>query len=180
MTAEGKFAKSFENLLNQFLKELSIETSVYKKDRRILKEVISPYNVEGTENAEKSYKTFKEDVAPTLRRKGQKIIDVFKNSDVAITALLSDQPERVRASLMSTWEEMKKKQLDGVIDFLANEERLISAHERLLKFYFVHSKLYSVDQEKGKIVFKSSKYQEEEQQILDEIEKLRSYGKKED
>lgn len=178
-TPEAKFAKDFEKFLNEFLKDLGSETNVYKKDRRILKEVISPYNVEGTENAEKSYKAFKEDIAPTLRRKGQKIIDIFQNSENAVVALLAEQPEDVRSTLMSTWQEMKKKQLNGVIDFLANEERLIGAHERLLKFYFVHSKLYSVDPEKGEIVFKNPKYEQEEQEILGEIEKLRNYGKKE-
>ncbi|MBK6895610.1 MAG: hypothetical protein IPH06_03335 [Alphaproteobacteria bacterium] len=180
LNPDEKFAKEFEVVLNQFLKDLSAETVSYKRDRRILKEVISPYNLEGTENAEKSYKAFKDDIAPTLRQKGQKIIDVFQKSDVAVVSLLKDKPEDVREKLLSTWGGVKKEQLNGVIDFLANEERLIAAHEKLLKFYFVHSKLYSVDPEAGAVVFKNQKYQEEEKRLLDEIENIRDYGKKED
>lgn len=178
LSPNERFAKEFESFLNNFIKDLHKETSEYKKDRRILKAVADPYNLNGTENAEKSYKTFRDDIAPMLRKKGQQIVNIFPKSDKVVDALLADKPEDVKKDLLSTWEDMKKDQMNSLVDYFEKEDQLIQAYEKLLKFYFVHSKLYSLNVETGNLVFRNKKYQKEADQILDEIQALRDEQKK--
>jgi len=175
-----KFAKDSENFLNGFLKELAQVTREYKLHRRIFKEVVDPFYLEGTENAEKAYSGFREEIAPALRAKAQKVVGVFEKAEKNFKKLIaSHEKDKSGKELITAWEDLKKAQMPALIAYLENDEKLIVAHEKLLKFYFVHSKLYSVDPEAGAIVFKNPKYQEEERRLVGEIEKLRNYGKKE-
>lgn len=170
---EVAFAKEFETFLNNFLKELAKETAQYKKDRRILKEAIDPYNLIGTDNAEQSYRVFRTELGPMLRKKGERIIGLFAKSETVVQGLLADQTKASKDKLFSEWKALEKQHLNGLLDFFEKEDQLITAHEELLKFYFVHSKLYTVDMETGAIVFSNDKYRAREAELLDAIEKLR-------
>lgn len=176
---EVAFAKEFETFLNNFLKELVKETAQYKKDRRILKEAIDPFNLIGTENAEQSYRVFRTEIGPMLRKKGEKLIGLFAKSEKVVQGLLADQPPAAKEKLFSAWKDLEKQHMNGLLDFFENEDKLIAAHEELLKFYFVHSKLYTVDMDTGAIVFSNEKYTAREAELRGAIEKLKKgAGKK--
>lgn len=178
-TPEVAFAKEFEAFLNNFLKDLAKETAQYKKDRRILKEAIDPYNLIGTENAEQSYRVFRTEIGPMLRKKGEKLIGLFAKSEKVVQGLLADQSPAAKDKLFSAWKDLEKQHMNGLLDFFENEDRLIAAHEELLKFYFVHSKLYTVDMDTGAIVFSNEKYTAREAELRGAIEKLKKgAGKK--
>lgn len=172
-TPEVAFAKDFEAFLNSFLKGLAKQTAQYKKDRRILKEAINPYNLIGTENAEQSYTIFRDEIGPMLRNKSERLLSVFAESEKVVQGLLEDKSAATKDRLFSAWKNLEKEHMNGLLDFIENEDRLITAHEELLKFYFVHSKLYKVDMDSGKIVFSNEKYTAREAELLGNIEKLR-------
>lgn len=173
LTPEAVFAKEFETFLNRFLKELAKETTQYKKDRRILKEAIDPYNLAGTDNAELSYRGFRDEIAPMLRKKGAYVLDIFGRSERVVEGLLADKSETVKEKLLAEWKALEKEHMHALLDYFEKEDQLIQAHEELLKFYFIHSKLYKVDMDAGKIVFSNEKYQAREQALLEKIETLR-------
>lgn len=175
---EEIFAKEFETFLNNFLKELSKEIRQYKKDRRILKEAVDPFNLIGTQNAEQSYRVFKEEIAPLLKKKSERVMGVFERANTVVKALLTDKPEDTQSVLMAEWEALEKVHMSKLLDFFENEDRLINAHEELLKFYFIHSKLYTVDMDSGEIIFNSEKHREKEKAILDKINKIKQDFKK--
>lgn len=180
VSPDVKFAEDSEDFLNGFLKELAQVTREYKLHRRIFKEVVDPFYLQGTENAEKAYSGFREEIAPALRAKAQDVVRVFEKAEKNFKKLIdSHEKDQSGKKLIAAWQDLKKAQMPALIAYLENDEKLIVAHEKLLKFYFVHSKLYSVDPEAGAIVFKNPKYQEEERRLVGEIEKLRHYGKKE-
>ncbi len=171
------FAKTFEDFLNGFLGQLTKNVRDYKKDRRILKEVLNSFNLEGTSNIEKSYKVFREEIAPMLRKKRHDIIDIFKREDERILVLLEKQPKQTQEKIIKQWKDIKNEHLSGLIDFFELEEQLIQAHEKILKFYFVHSKLFRVDLQSGKIIFSQEKYRMQETELLKDIEDIRSRQK---
>lgn len=171
------FVKDFEAFLNAFLKDLVLETKKYKKDRRILKEAINPYNLVDTENAEMSYKVFRSEIAPMLRKKSERILSIFERSRKNVEKILEGTSEKTRDSLMKVWESLEKEHIENLTEFFEKEDKIITAYESLLKFYVVHSKLYSVNMETGALVFQNEKHRVREQVLLDKIKKLEKQQK---
>ncbi len=167
------FAKKFERFLNRFLKNFASEVREYKEFRRVLKEFKSPVNLENTTFAKESYDMFRQEIAPALRKKAHAVMLVFQDANEQVDILLMDQPKDTQERLKQVWKQMEYEHVHALVGFFESEETLVQAYEDLLKFYYVHSKNYTVSTA-GKIIFTKDAYAEKEKALLKRIDDIKA------
>ena len=170
------FAKKFERFLNRFLRDFTLEVREYKKFRGVLKEFKSPVNLENTEFAKESYDMFRQGIAPELRKKAHAVMLVFQDANEQVDILLMDRPKETQERLKKVWKQMEFEHVHALVGFFESEERLIKAYEELLKFYYVHSKNYTVNSA-GKVIFTKNSYAEMEAVLLGKIDSIKAEQK---
>ena len=163
----------YDTYLNEFTNGLREKAKAYKKTRLILKDIVRPYNFETAKFAKENYNLFKRDIAPSLRIQAAEIIESFVTYREKIEADLSDEDGDIQETFMDKWMEMQQEQLTKYVEFFAREEDLIQAYDDLITFYYTHSRLYEIDLEENKFVFKREEDQSKQEKLLRRIETLR-------
>jgi hypothetical protein len=161
--------QGFEDILNGFVGDFAKRMTVYKKQRRILREITQSYNFENLEDAGQNYNLFIKEMAPMLRKASIDVMDIFPETEARILALLEGEAKEERAIIFDEWQGMKREQSAVYIRFFENEDALLQAYERLLKFYYVHANLYVVESDTGEILFARPEDEEKEKQLLARI-----------
>lgn len=164
--------KLYEKLLNGFIKDLSAKSMTYRKNRRMLVEVTSPYNYETPEYAKETYKLFAETIAPKLRKMSSEVIETFEIYDKKIRTSIASLPEKDRTIFTKQWQNMLRQQTDVYVRFFENEEKVIQVYHDLTKFYFSKSMSLSIDEQTGAFVFQSEEDRLEEQNLKKRITAL--------
>ncbi len=162
----------FDGYLNSFTTELRTKAELYKENRKVLKEIISPYNFETPEYSKENYFLFKNILAPSLRAKSSAIIGVFQKYTDKINYDLQNKDNKIEQFFLNKWQEMSHNQLTKYVNFFAKEDELIQAYDEIITFYYVHSNLFSVDVESNKFIFKRKKDREKEKILRDTIKEL--------
>lgn len=164
----------FDKLLNNLIKDLSIQSKAYTKQRIILKEVIHPLNFEKPEFAQESYSVFKNEIIPMLRKSADQIIELFQIYDNKAQEMLKLMPSDLKTELQNSWQDMKKKQLDAYVSFFSKEEQIIQAHHDLMKFYATHSDAFILDEAGEHLIFDSPDDEAKEKRLRQNIKTLQS------
>ncbi len=163
----------FDIYLNDFKADLKKHATAYKGSRRVLNEIISPYNFETTEYAKENYYFFKDYIAPDLRNKSAEIINLFQQYTVKLKNDLKNKNSAIEKKFLLKWQDMGKAQLEKYIDFFTKEEQLIQAYENAIEFYYTHSKRFSLDLENNKLMFDNENDKEKEAALLNKIRDIR-------
>ncbi len=175
--ARAKINSLFDNYLNNFKDELSEKAKAYKKSRLVLKEMFLPYNFETSEYTKENYFLFKKTVAPNLRKKAAALIETFQKYDDKINKDLKNQDDKIKQFFLKEWQKMSHEKLGQYVDFLTKEDRLIQSYDDLITFYYIHSKLFSVDTKTNKFVFKREQDAKKEAELRQRIKNLSSSRK---
>ncbi|MCK5384194.1 MAG: hypothetical protein KAJ29_01365 [Alphaproteobacteria bacterium] len=157
----------FDTYLNAFKSELVHKASIYKKTRKLLKNLIRPNNFRTPEFAKENYALFKESLAPSLREKSTEMIAIFERYSSQIEKELDDDEDDLQTLFLDQWRDMAKEQLDTYVDFFAREEEMILAYDELVTFYYTRSKRYIVDEEKNKFIFSTPEDKVKAQSLLE-------------
>ena len=164
----------FDTYLNAFKGELVHKASIYKKTRKLLKDLIRPVNFRNTQFAKENYDLFKESLAPSLREQSEDMIGIFARYSDQIEKELSGEGDELEEFFLSQWKEMTKEQLETYVDFFAREEEMIQAYDELVTFYYSHSKRYVVDEEKNTFVFSDPSDDKKAKALLKRVKELRA------
>lgn len=162
-----------EQYVVNFKSDLKKKAVSYKDSRTILKEILSPYNFETKEYTKENYFLFKEKVAPDLRKKAVGIIHIFEKYTKKIQQDLGGQDNKTQKMFLLKWKNMSNQQLEKFIDFFTKEEQLIQAYEELLKFYYVHSNLFSIDVKQNIFLFDREQDKKRELELRQKIKNLK-------
>lgn len=148
----------FDDYLNEMLAELRQKTTLYKQNKTLLARLINPINYTTAEYAKENYTIFIEDIAPSLRKQSEEIIGIFQTYKNKLDSDIADSDDQIKQHFKEKWEtEIGQKQMRDYIQFFMKEEKLLRAYEQLIKFYYVYSKRYSVDEEENTFVFANEK-----------------------
>lgn len=163
----------FDKYLNDFKDELRQKASQYKKTRLVLKDMISPYNFENEKFAKENYGVFKREIAPSLRIQASEIIESFVLYQDKIENDLKDETGDIQETFLQKWMDMQQEQLAQYVTFFSREEDLIQAYDDLITFYYTHSKMYQIDMDENKFIFKRPADGARQKELIQQIETLK-------
>ncbi len=161
-----------DKYLKEFVADLKKQSASYKKQKRVLKEIISPYNFETPEYSKENYNLFMNEIAPSLRSQSNAIINVFEQYTEKLAEDIKGNDDELQVQFMNDWNDMSADQLGQYIDFFSQEEKLLQAYEDLIRFYYIHSNLFTVDIEKNVFEFKRTKDKIKQAELLKRIKSL--------
>lgn len=161
-----------DKYLTEFVADLKEQSTSYKKQKRVLKEIISPYNFETPQYSKENYNLFMNEIAPSLRSQSNAIINVFEQYTERLADDIKDNHDELQIQFMNDWNDMSADQLGQYIDFFSQEEKLLQAYEDLIRFYYIHSNLFTVDIEKNVFEFKRTKDKIKQAELLKRIKSL--------
>ena len=164
-------AEKIESVLNQLLADMRIQADAYKKERKLLSELIQPQNL-----AQPDYRTenlvVMERLVPALRGAMDKMMLAFEKADHDFKAIIEDRSPTSRQLLSQEWQEMTQVHIQTYVDFFALEEELINAHLVLMKFYTDYNDDITYDAEKEQLIFTNQKTANQHKALREEIKSL--------
>ncbi|MCB1782723.1 MAG: hypothetical protein KDI13_01890 [Alphaproteobacteria bacterium] len=169
--------KSFETVLNDFLKEFRDKAADYKEQRFLLMEITEPINFETPQYAADNFNLFKNHLAPTLHKNAIEVMGVFDSYGKKVQALLASEPKETQDKIWGEWQNMRARQVDVYIKYFEQEDRLIAAYEELLKFYYQRANMYHYDKKSDKLVFSMPPDREVERGFYQKIERIKEEQK---
>lgn len=166
---KAELQKLFDDYLNDFITDLRAAMQEYKESRRVLKEMVEPYNYESLEYAKENYTLFNESVAPMMREKADQIINIFAAYNQKVEQNLSGKENELQAHFRGEWKKMSEEQAGEYVDFFSKEETRLQAYGELIKFYYTHYNLYDVDAQANVFLFKRDEEAEMHELLTDQI-----------
>ncbi|GEM_PF-5503561 len=162
----------FDVYLYNFKTDLKKAAALYKGSRKVLKEILSPYNFETPEYTKENYFFFKDHIAPDLRRKSADIIDIFQKYTDRLKEDIENKNSNIGQKFLLKWQKMSNAQLGNYVIFFTKEEQLIQAYEEIIEFYYIHSKRFSFDIENNTLLFDKKEDKDKEQYLLQKIKDI--------
>lgn len=147
----------FDTYLNALTADLRQRAEHYAKQRRVLKDVIAPYNFETAAYAQENYTLFSTHIAPSLRQSADDIINLFGQYKAKLHHDLHDAESETAHIFAIKWQDMTTQQLSHYVDFFMQEDRRLRAYDDLLTFYVTHHNAYTIDAQHNTITFNDPK-----------------------
>ncbi|MGB4106570.1 MAG: hypothetical protein WBK55_02090 [Alphaproteobacteria bacterium] len=163
--------KRFEEFLNKFLKNIHDGMVSYKKERKMLIELVGPANLRDPAYVEENYKLVQQ-LIPSLRQRMADVIGIFETAQTEMDALLVGQPETTRARIVQQWDELKRMQGQAYMDFFATENDLLTAYGDLMNFYYDRRTAFEVNIDARQVIFKNPEDTAEEKRLKQRIDDL--------
>ncbi len=159
--------------LDSFKADLKKAAEDYKDYKDILADIVKPQNFATVEYAKENYNLFNDDIAPTFRKKANKMLSVFTDYNNTLNAAVQGDAMEIEKRFKEEWQEMHDVQLNRTVDLLSKDEELIQAYGALIEFYYVHSKLYDVDVDAEEFIFKREQDEKKHDILLKAIRDIR-------
>lgn len=163
--------RQFEEFLNKFLKNIHDGMVSYKKERKMLIELVGPANLREPVYVEENYKLAQQ-LMPSLRQKMADVIGIFEVAQGEVEALLLGQPEAVRARIVQEWEELKRVQGQAYMDFFTTENDLLTAYQSLMDFYYEKRAVFKANPDARKVIFENAGDADEEKRLKQRIDDI--------
>ncbi len=163
--------KRFEEFLNKFLKSIHDGMVEYRKERKVLVELVGPRNLSDPAYVEENYKLVQQ-LVPSLRQKMADVIGIFEAAQTEMDSLLAGQPETTQAPIIRQWDELKRMQGQAYMDFFATENDLLSAYQDLMNFYYDKRTSFEVNAATRGVIFKNAQDVAEEKQLKQRIDDI--------
>lgn len=170
---DAEFQKITQQYLDDFRDTLGEKMKAYKKNRRMVRELIKPFNHETVEDSKNSYTHFTKELLPYLRSQSSDVIDTFQVYRSALdTQVFPDDDER-QEEFINLWHDMTKDQLDKYVNYFIQDDILLSVYRELIEFYYVHSNLMKVDLDENVFLFDRKKDELKHLEILSRLKDIR-------
>lgn len=156
--------KTFEDILNTLLISVKQDTDSYKKDRKVLRELIRPDNMMKPEFVAENYAIMQR-LVPSMRGKMDEIMLGFERADAQVKLTLSEIDEDTAIIYLAEWSKMKDVHLRSYIDFFGFEEQLITAYAKTLNFFQEHGAEFSYDPQSDSLVSDDPALKAEEESL---------------
>jgi hypothetical protein len=163
--------QSFEDFLNQFLKNVHAGMVDYKQKRKVLVEATGPRNLSDPAYVEENLRLV-ETLIPSLRQRMANVIKTFEDAEAEIAGLVEGQPENVQAGILKKWADLKNAQGQVYIGYFAAENDILTAYDDLMRFYYSKRNEFTVAPETNALVFKNPKDDAEAKKLQQRITDL--------
>ena len=144
--------KQFETVLNTFLKDLATRVDEYKKQRRVISELIKIENITEPQYISENY-TMMIATTTQMRQQTQVILAQFTTMDQSVSELITQAKLIDKDAIQDVWTTTKTEQLKFYTAFFNSEENILRIHESLIEFYDTYKTQFSIDLDNDSIVF---------------------------
>jgi hypothetical protein len=169
--ANESYAARFEDILNDFLKAVQSNVRDYRQSRKMLAEMVDPFNLRQPEYIEENFRIMG-DLSASLRTQMDGVFAVFETTEAQIKQALGTRDTEDKNLVWQRWQAMKKNQLLVYVEYFAYEDRIISAYEDLITFYYQNRNLALIDSEFLSVSFADPALVQQEQALRQAIENL--------
>ncbi len=166
---DAAFQKLIDRYLEKFTTDLGEKMKDYKKNRKMVHELVLPFNYETPEDSKNSYEHFTKTLMPYLKAQSAKVIDTFSQYKVAFHKDLIDESSERREHFQNEWMSMTDAQLEKYVDYFVKEDALLNKYKALIEFYYVHSNLIEIDIENDAFIFKRKKDELQHLKLLKDL-----------
>jgi hypothetical protein len=170
-TARDALNQSFEDFLNNFLKNVHAGMVDYKQERKVLVEATGPRNLVDPAYVEENHQLV-QTLIPSLHQRMANVIKTFEDAELEIARLLEGQPETVKAGILKKWADLKSAQGAVYIGYFAAENDILTAYDDLMRFYYSKRNEFTVVPETNALVFKNPKDDDEAKRLQQRIKDL--------
>ncbi len=166
---DAQFKKLLDIYLEDFTTDMREKMTDYKKNRKMLHELVQPFNYETPEDSKNTYEHFTKTLMPYLKSQSVKVIDTFSQYKVALHKDLIDETNERRDHFQNEWNDMINTQLEKYVDYFVQEDMLLNKYKALIEFYYVHSNLIEIDIENDAFIFKRKKDELQHLELLKDL-----------
>lgn len=168
--------QGFEDFLNDFLREVSVQARAYKKSRAVLNELGKPSNLSEPQYIEENAR-LAENTVMSLQLKMDDIMSIFTRADQQAQDFIAQFEEDAQVGVQESWSSVRDENAEKYTSFFAAEQDLLMAQLKLIEFYSAQSAALSVDAEHERVLFESVELQEEEALLRGAIIELKAVQK---
>jgi gas vesicle protein len=144
--------KDFETLLNAFILDIDAQAKAYKKQRRVVAELIQIDNLRDPAYVSENY-TMMVSTIVQMRQNSQSILREFEIMDTNVKALIERAHLQDKATIIDAWSQTKDEQFKFYARFFKTEDRILQIYETLMQFYSRNTDHFSVDLSTQSIIF---------------------------
>ncbi|MGB0720067.1 MAG: hypothetical protein ACPGRX_06315 [Bdellovibrionales bacterium] len=164
--------KKVETILNDFLRDVAAEMSDYRKQRKVLDDLIKPVNLRDASYVESNYALGQQTIA-ALKSQMNDVMAVFDDKDNALRDALRGQSASFRANILRKWAAMKSEQADVFVNYFTFENKILAAYQDLLGFLYEKRGAYAYIPDQADIIFQQANDQRRYQAMLQNLENLK-------
>ncbi len=175
--AQPSLGKQFEVVLNGFLQDLDSEARAYKTKRKIADDLVKPFNLRAPEYVAQNYELL-QTVSADLRMRMENVVHIFTQANANIESLLVGYPPETQGPILTRWESVQDGQLDRYLKYLAFDDELLKAYDRLLAFYLQNSDALYYDIEADQFYIEDDRTFAAHQVLLQRIKDLKKQRNK--
>src|SRR5262249_10560043 len=146
--------QQFENLLNDLLDKVEADMKIYRKERVVLTQMISPANLTDPAYVEENYKMMQQSI-PDLEQRMDTVMQRFNDAEKDMNGILLGSSADSRQRIMAQWRALKNTQVKTYSGYFASDKELFAAYRHLMEFYLAKREVFFVDLDKGEIIFKN-------------------------
>ena len=86
---------------------------------------------------------------------------------------LIDETTERKEFFQNQWNDMMKEQLEKYIEYFIKEDKLLTQYRELIEFYYVHSKLITIDYEEDAFIFQRKQDEIKHLEILRRLKNIK-------
>lgn len=163
--------KQFEDMLNDFLRDLASKSNAYKDSRQALGDLIKPENIR-EEAFVAENKTFAENLITEMESQMDGIISSFDKADQEIKVLISTNPGVDEQIILSKWKSIKDERMENYMSFFLLEKDYLKKHIDILDLLIRSTGQFKIDVINNNIVFSNERAETLYRQYLADMDNI--------
>lgn len=159
--------------IKEFSQTITKRVNDHNKQMIVVKESIKPYNYEKTEFATENYKFFSNEIIPLLHKSADAVISTFEEYDTKIKEQLKSAPPEILPRLRQEWTILRNTQMENYISHFKQQEKIVRAHQELLKFYAKNFLYFEYNPDTDLLEFDEPEMAAQEKALKEKISSLK-------
>ncbi len=170
---QAEFNKTFQNVLNTFLKDVQIKAKEYKSRRKVIIELVKPQNLGNPAYVQENQQMM-DTLIPELKAKMDEIMAVFNQAETDIRSAISTQPADKQQSILNKWRSVRDEQANTYLAFFSSENDILQVYQEMMQFYKDRQGAYAYDEVTRSLLFTNPADKPHEHALRDRIKELES------
>lgn len=171
--APAKFGRKFQEVLDEFLKNVDTKAIEYKNRRRVIVDLVRPENLGDPAYVQENQQMM-ESLIPELKTKMDDIMAEFSRAETEIRGTIAEQPPEKQQSILNQWRSVRDKQASHFLTFFASEQGILLAYQEMMQFYKDRQGAYVYDVSTNSLLFTNPADKPLEQELRERIKELES------
>lgn len=163
--------REIEETLNGLLENVQVLALEYKRNRRVVNDLIQPENLSTPEYIVENLAIL-EGLIPSLENERVQMMSAFDTAGERFNEIISTTPEQTQNALNAQWEEVTGHQIKSYTTFFAFEQAIVATYLDILRLYAENKDQITYDRDADILVFGSDALAARDQELRGDIGRL--------